>query len=454
VEITPPYGSQDALTKLPTKGDANKLIWINGTALDTGFGVASITIQSTNHTGNPWSLNLGNNTNWAFNNISAINNGGWEIWLNITDFASNYVLIQCIIFVDYAPPAGWQSTSTDINHPQNGELTHLFWINGTASDANGVGILNVSIVWTNSSAIWSVNLNNTSSWAFNNATSILDGVWQIRINFIDSLYNAQNLTYFIIVDTIAPSQPNVSAPIVSGSNVQLNWDPVPDPTGVIYRVYRNGNLIVNTSSTSYLDTNLPPGTYNYTIVPEDGAGNRGISSAPMTAIVEGTPFDWIPILIIILAAGIVGVSIIAIQRKRKRQPARRLPQPSVPSQPKPATAEPTKEAIPLIEALKLKTKKHTAKTPLIPGVAGEKIPSIVEKMEEEKVVKPKTIKFTFFCSTCKKWYATDEFAKTNCPECQNPLKLSYLCPKCKKRFIVKEPGMYDCPICKDKKLVP
>jgi hypothetical protein len=456
VEITPPSGTQNAPTRLPQRGDANNWIWINGTAFDTGFGVASITILSTNHTGNPWNTNSGTTANWAFNNVSAVNNGPWEIWVNITDLAANSVLIQCVIFVDYVPPAGWQSTSTDLSHPQNGGLAHLVWINGTASDTNGVGLLNVSIVWTNSSAIWSVNLNTNNSWAFNNATAILDGVWQIRINFIDHLLNAQNLTCFIIVDTIAPSQPNVSSPIVNNLNVQLNWDPVPDPTGVTYYIYRDGNFIGTTITTSYLDTNLDAGTYNYTIGPVDGAGNIGIRSANMTATVEGTPWNTNYTLIIILVVGIIGVSsVIIISRKRKSQPARRAPQSRPPpSQPKPPTAEPTEEAVPLVEALKLKTKKHVART--LPGTeaAGEKAPSIVEKKEAEKVVKPKTIRFTFYCNTCKKWYAMDEFAKINCPECQNPLKLSYLCPKCKKRFIIKEPGMYDCPMCKDTKLTP
>jgi len=315
--------------------------------------------------------------------------------------------------------------------------------------------LNVSIVWTNSSALWSVNLNINTSWAFTNTTSILDGVIQIRINFIDYLYNARNLTYFIVVDTIAPSQPNVSLPIISDLNVLLHWDPVLDPTGVTYYIYRDGNLIGSTLSTSYSYTNSASGTYNYTIVPVDGAGNIGIRSANITATVQGAPWNSNLTLIIIIVVGIIGVaSVITISRKRKRQPARRTPQPPAPSQPKPPTAEPTEGAVPLVEALKLKTKKHTAKTPMILGATGEKVPSIVEKTEEEKVVKPKTVKFTFFCGTCKKWYAMDEFAKINCPECQNPLKLSYICPKCKKRYIVKEPGMYDCPVCKDTKLNP
>ena len=326
VEISLPYGSQNANSKSPQKSDANNWIWINGTAFDTGFGVASITIHSTNHTGNPWNTNSGTTANWAFNNGSAINNGRWEIWLNITDLANNSALIQCVIFVDYAPPTGWQSISTDINHPQNGGLAKLIFINGTASDGIGVGVSSVSIIWTNGTALWSSNYGTNANWAFQNMTSIADGIWEFRILLSDLLNNSRIITCVIILDTIAPSQPNVSIPVVSGSNVLLNWDPVLDQTGVTYYVYRNGNLIGTTPATSYSDTNLAPGTYNYTIVPVDGAGNIGTGSANMTATVEGAPFDWIIILIIILAAGIIGVSsVITISRKRKRQPVRRTP---------------------------------------------------------------------------------------------------------------------------------
>ena len=68
---------------------------------------------------------------------------------------------------------------------------------------------------------------------------------------------------------------------------------------------------------------------------------------------------------------------------------------------------------------------------------------------EEKVM-PKTINFTFYCPTCKKWYGMKEFAQVNCPICHNPLRLSYYCLLCKKWFMVKAPGLHKCPTCNTK----
>jgi Leucine-rich repeat (LRR) protein len=62
--------------------------------------------------------------------------------------------------------------------------------------------------------------------------------------------------------------------------------------------------------------------------------------------------------------------------------------------------------------------------------------------------------FTYFCESCKIWYAVDEFSKIRCPNCRKPLKLSYLCRTCKRRFIVQRPNTYYCPICKTSKLIP
>jgi len=62
--------------------------------------------------------------------------------------------------------------------------------------------------------------------------------------------------------------------------------------------------------------------------------------------------------------------------------------------------------------------------------------------------------FTYFCESCKIWYAMDDFSKIRCPRCRNPIKLSYLCRNCKRRFIVQRPTTYYCPLCKTAKLVP
>ena len=660
VDTSPPMGAQDSVTRMPQNAPRG-LIWINGTASDSGAGLFDVRIVATNHTGMPWSLNVGTNQSWAFTNISAINDGTWRITINLIDLLGNNRNITCEITADTNAPWGLQNILTQL--PQTIDVHKLIWLNGTAGDGNGLGILNVSIVWTNSSALWSTNRNSNSSWAFSNVTSILDGAWALRINLVDRLYNSRNITCWIfvdtkapiglqdsktngsvlqeafyiwvngtasdsggglrsvsvvfgmgtntwspnlgtnsswafsntsaiaidrlywvmirvtdkagnsllinctfrieinppqgaqnattslpqnggpghlisisgtafdggsgvknasisytnitggagfsnnlgtptnwafqnnsaipdgtwrviitlfdnaghaanlsgwiIVDTIAPSKPNVSS-IVSGSNVTLSWLPVVDATQITYLIYRNGLPIGNTTATTYTDLNLNPGTYNYTIVPRDAAGNIGpVSDTIFATITGGGPSNWIIIVIIIIAAGIIGVSAIAISKRKRKKPATR-PAARRPAaraaEVKPPATEPKIKAIELGEVLQQKAKPAPQAKPPLKFLAPEAKVAVEEALptlekqkpvkEEEKLAKPKTIQFTFFCPTCKNWYAMSEFAKVNCPQCKNPLKLSYLCPKCKKRFTVKEPGMYNCPVCKDTKLIP
>ncbi|MHA1428622.1 MAG: TolB family protein, partial [Candidatus Helarchaeota archaeon] len=100
-DVLPPTGSQSPSTNVsnPQNGDENSFIWVNGTASDD-TGVQLVFIQQTNHTGMPWSANIGTNESWAFNNVSTIADGTWEIQVNITDFANNSAIVYCYILVD------------------------------------------------------------------------------------------------------------------------------------------------------------------------------------------------------------------------------------------------------------------------------------------------------------------------------------------------------------------
>ncbi|MHA1425521.1 MAG: Ig-like domain-containing protein, partial [Candidatus Helarchaeota archaeon] len=100
-DVLPPTGSQSPSTNVsnPQNGDENSFIWVNGTASDD-TGVRLVFIQQTNHTGMPWSANIGTNESWTFNNVSTIADGTWEIQVNITDFANNSAIVYCYILVD------------------------------------------------------------------------------------------------------------------------------------------------------------------------------------------------------------------------------------------------------------------------------------------------------------------------------------------------------------------
>ena len=87
-------------------------------------------------------------------------------------------------------------------------------------------------------------------------------------------------------DTTPPSQPNgLAATVLSGSQINLAWTASTDNVGVTgYRVFRNGTQIATTTSASYNNTGLTPGTtYSYSITAIDAAGNLSLPSATVSA---------------------------------------------------------------------------------------------------------------------------------------------------------------------------
>ncbi|MDX6402109.1 MAG: hypothetical protein QOF27_2715, partial [Gaiellaceae bacterium] len=98
----------------------------------------------------------------------------------------------------------------------------------------------------------------------------------------------------IVYDPNPPSAPSLSAPVATAVDPALSWTASTDPAGgsslAGYRVYRDGTLIATTSSITYTDSDsaVVPGTYVYSVIAFDGAGNT-TSSAQKTVIVDTSP---------------------------------------------------------------------------------------------------------------------------------------------------------------------
>jgi len=91
----------------------------------------------------------------------------------------------------------------------------------------------------------------------------------------------------IVPDWDAPSVPaNVVAIALSSRAVGLSWTASTDNVGVTgYRIYRNGNLVGTSSSTSYTDGGLQPvTTYSYRISALDAVGNESAQSSPPATV--------------------------------------------------------------------------------------------------------------------------------------------------------------------------
>jgi hypothetical protein len=82
-------------------------------------------------------------------------------------------------------------------------------------------------------------------------------------------------------DTSAPQIPGPPALGGLGTTVQLTWAPSSDNVGTAgYNIFRNGQLLTTTSSTTYNDKGLVPGLYTYTISAFDASGNVSPLSGP------------------------------------------------------------------------------------------------------------------------------------------------------------------------------
>ncbi|MGE5529219.1 MAG: fibronectin type III domain-containing protein [Patescibacteria group bacterium] len=82
-------------------------------------------------------------------------------------------------------------------------------------------------------------------------------------------------------DTQAPTAPaNLTATAVSSSQINLSWTASTDNVGVTgYQVFRNGEQVGTSGTTSYADTGLTPNTtYSYYVKAYDAAGNVSTQS--------------------------------------------------------------------------------------------------------------------------------------------------------------------------------
>ncbi len=93
-------------------------------------------------------------------------------------------------------------------------------------------------------------------------------------------------------DTEAPSVPtNLSASVVSTSQINLSWTNSTDNVGVTgYKIYRNGTQIGTSVTNSYQSTGLSPATsYSYTVLAYDVAGNNSAQSSSVSATTQANP---------------------------------------------------------------------------------------------------------------------------------------------------------------------
>lgn len=105
--------------------------------------------------------------------------------------------------------------------------------------------------------------------------------------------NAGNQKWNHLTDTTPPSKPG--KPVigtVTNNSIAVSWPANPPADGVTkYRVYRNGSMVTDVTTTNFNDTGLPASTtYTYTITAWDTANNQSAVSDAASGTTQ-TPAD-------------------------------------------------------------------------------------------------------------------------------------------------------------------
>jgi hypothetical protein len=96
-----------------------------------------------------------------------------------------------------------------------------------------------------------------------------------------------NAAVTITLDEEPPTAPTDLTAIGGEEQVQLQWSASSDNFGVErYRVFRDGNEVGTTASTSFLDSPAPVGDHEYVVYAEDASGNLSVASGSATATAE------------------------------------------------------------------------------------------------------------------------------------------------------------------------
>ncbi len=126
-------------------------------------------------------------------------------------------------------------------------------------------------------------------------------LYSIKLEAEDLNGNIGNDQVQVTVDQQPPAAPTGFAFSVTGNDILLSWDDHTAPDLLGYLIYRNGQLLqlhsgvtanlrqVALSSSTYTDRQVADGTWAYTLIAIDQAGNLSPPSAPATVTIDNYP---------------------------------------------------------------------------------------------------------------------------------------------------------------------
>ncbi|MHA1269262.1 MAG: hypothetical protein ACTSPY_05690 [Candidatus Helarchaeota archaeon] len=253
-DTIPPTAQQDPATNF-TIAQTGNTVWVNGTASDPlpTYGLNKIIISGSTTLNNvsDWSLNVGNLSNWAFQNVSSITIGTYNINISVIDNSGNIYVLECKISVGGVP------IIVNIENPLNQSYsTHYIPIivsNSSKADSAWYRINNGTGWSNNRSLIWSSSI---SRWTNQSILNWPNGKYQLQVFMNDSInrifYSIKTFTIDDVNPFINISEPYPQGNFTTGSVIQI----IGFGNGTISRI---SSIYIN--STNFNLTQDPSGEY-------------------------------------------------------------------------------------------------------------------------------------------------------------------------------------------------
>ncbi|MEK6843088.1 MAG: hypothetical protein AABY04_01240, partial [Candidatus Micrarchaeota archaeon] len=268
----------------PLNGSGQTVNWfiVNFTFNETYPQTCWISLTNTsNH-----NLTMAMDGNNCYLNITGQSDGSWNYSVFVNDSVGNTASNGTFFLAfDSNVPTNIQTVFPTLN---NASYTSKNWIfvNSTFTELNPNNCL---LQWGNGT-FQNLTMTRSGNNCYLNVTGQTQGLHNYTIIVNDTAGNfAQNGTFYITVDTSAPSNIQTVFPSqINNSNTSNNWVFVnatfteTNPNNCILQ-YSNGSLanysMTRSSNSCYLNlTSQPNGAHNYTIIVNDSAGNLAQNS--------------------------------------------------------------------------------------------------------------------------------------------------------------------------------
>jgi len=217
-----------------------------------------------NKSTNNFSINFSYNDDFTWD--CHVNDSGG----NVGQASSTYSLT-----IDTTYPLIAFTTGTPVNHTNASR--NWTYANVDVTEANE---RNITFYIKNTTAVVNSTTYTTSQRTLNWTTNMtIEDNYTYNVTVCDIAGNCNETeNRLIVIDTSAPSMVgNLVNTSINNSGVILNWTPAKDNrTGVmLYKIYRNGTYLANTTNKNYTDSGLNGATnYLYNVSSYDYAGNE------------------------------------------------------------------------------------------------------------------------------------------------------------------------------------